>query len=196
MRASLLCDWQSVSWLNLGCKRCEGSGEVLTLEMSEDVALLPLHSLAGPGHCALPLEGWNTEISSRRGCPFCPPPPPPICILPLGVPLSREPLHDPAGKLQRCLSPCCFSLSLQKQHAFYLFICCIGFKHCQVTLRQISAGHRGDHTFANFMLPTLHGKGCVRDGVADGERCERCDCSRVAAVVGVAVCSPIAALFS
>lgn len=125
-----------------------------------------------------------------------PPPPPPICILPLGVPSSREPLHDPAGKLQRCLSPCCFSLSLQKQHAFYLFICCIGFKHCQVTLRQISAGHRGDHTFANFMLPTLHGKGCVRDGVADGERCERCDCSRVAAVVGVAVCSPIAALFS
>lgn len=73
MRASLLCDWQSVSWLNLGCKRCEGSGEVLTLEMSEDVALLPLHSLAGPGHCALPLEGWNIEISSRRGCPFCPP---------------------------------------------------------------------------------------------------------------------------
>lgn len=49
-------------------------------------------------------------------------------ILPLGV-FSWEPLHDSAGKLQRCLNPCCSSLSLQTQRAFLLSVSCLRFRH-------------------------------------------------------------------
>lgn len=147
-------------------------------------------------------EDGASEIS-RRGCPFCPPN---VCIpvemaqwiLPLGV-FSWEPLHHSAGKLQRCLSPCCCSLSLQEQHAFLLSISCLGFRHSNDVFGTNlcwALRFEVEHTLANLVFPMFPGKGCVYDSVADSKCCEAHDSSTAVAVVGVAVCNPIAALFS
>lgn len=123
-----------------------------------------------------------SEIFGGRGCPFCPPH---VCTpvegaqrtLPFGVILAQESLCDPAGKLQRCLSPCWFSLSLQKQHAFLLSIYLLHWVQtlsndvvetnlCWVLRFEV------DHAFGNIMLPMFRGMGYVHDGVAVCKRCE------------------------
>lgn len=148
-------------------------------------------------------EDGASEIFSRRGCPVCPPY---VCIpvemaqwiLPLGV-FSREPLHDSASKLQRCLSPCCSTLSLQKQHTLLLSISCLGFRHSDDAFDTNlcwALRFEVEHTLANLVFPTFGGKGYVCDSGADSRCCETHDSSTVVAIMGAAVCSPIAALFS
>ena len=119
---------------------------------------------------------WNNGASSifgRRDRPFCPPH---VCspmegpqrTLPFGIILSREPLHDPAGKLQRCLSPCCFSFSLQKAACLpltYLFVT-LGSNIVRWSWDKSLLAQRLeiDHTFANLIFPCFMD---VRDRVAD-----------------------------
>lgn len=45
------------------------------------------------------------------------------------------------------------------------------------------------------MLLTFHGQGYAHDSVAECKHCETYDTSRVAGVVGAAVCSLVVALF-
>lgn len=119
-----------------------------------------------------------SEIFSRRGCPFCPPY---VCIpvemaqwiLPLGV-FSWEPLHDSTGKLQGCLSPCCFSLSSQKQYAFLLSISCLGFRYSNYSFDTNlwwALRFEVEYTLSNLVFPMFHGKGYVCDGVDDSKCC-------------------------